>query len=140
MLEKFIDIQAKILAYIAFSDNNTDEKERTFYVNFLNTLEIPKNKESLYQHYLNNPPSFEDLTKDVSKTPFEINLSCIKNAYLMAMSSNGLCENEKEALIRLGKSIGLIDSKIDLYFDMLDKYFQVYLLGKEIFTNINPES
>lgn len=137
MIEKFIDIQAKMLSYIAFSDSKCDEKEEKFYINFLNTLEIPKEKDGLYLSYINNPPSTEAILKEISGLPNEITLSCIKNAYLMAMCSNGLSKEEKDALIMFGRHIGLKDEYIDLYFNMLDNYYQSYLLEIKIFENIN---
>lgn len=137
MIEKFIDIQAKMLSYIAFSDSKCDEKEEKFYINFLNTLEIPKEKSGLYLSYIKNPPSTETILKEISRLPNEITLSCIKNAYLMAMCSNGLCNEEKESLIKLGRHIGLKNTETDSYFNMLDSYYQMYLLENEIFENIN---
>lgn len=137
MIDKFIDIQAKILSFVAFADSECDDKEKEFYVNFLNTLEIPNNKGDLYLSYIENPPSEDLILNEISRNPIEIILPCIKNSYLMAMCSNGLSLTEKNILIKMGNQIGLKESDTDKYFDMLDKYYQIYQLERNLFDNYN---
>ena len=96
-------------------------------------MEIPKELFKELNNYLSKPPGKEDVLNSLNKFPHEYALTTVKNAYLMAKSNDDISNEERQMIKEIGSSLKLQDQNVPKYFEMLEKYYEVFLLEKELF-------
>jgi hypothetical protein len=134
-LDKFSELQSKVLVLIAKADNNFDENELQFYNDMIKASPIDDIKMDELLKYPGNDFKIEDILNELKDLPLDFTLIIIKNSYLMAQRNGIFKDKEKAILDSIAYSIGLLKENQDEFYKMLEKYYESYLIEKNLFNH-----
>lgn len=137
MVNKFIQIQCKILAAIAWADNNFDSKELTFYENILSISNLSVEQKTKLLELTKSPVHINDVIEEIKNVPVQISFSALKNGYVIAKISNDICSKEQIVIYEIAKLIGITEDKFEALENVFENFYKIYQLEEEIFLTIN---
>jgi hypothetical protein len=141
MIQKVIELQCKVLSSMAFAqEGKFDQKELNCYTEVLGTCNLDDSEIQNLMKYTKKPPPYKKLLNELSKVPFHIAFSILKNSYIIARISKGVQKEQERILKDFAQAIKIPSNMSKELDQIFRSSFKVYQLEEKIFQNKSMNS
>lgn len=136
-ISTMVELEAKVLACLAWADDQFGEPEFEHYRDFLDGCPIHIDVKRSLMNLTERLPDSRSVASELSRVPRAISLPVIKHAYILARIDGHFDKRERDLLLFFASSCGFVTEKTQAgLWDLCDLWWETAqieqtLIGEE---------